>query len=161
MGRKAILAVAMALVFSSPNVWAREKSPQGLEGHGGMSETLSLTADQKTRMKAVGAAHKAEAKPLQEQAKIKMKELKALVASKAGDDAINAKLAEVKTIRAAMQELRNKFMEQRMQILTPEQRAQMTLKMGGRNGEEKGEKSGMNGRKGMKGEKEDKKEAGE
>jgi len=156
MSRKALLAAALTLVVGSPMAWAQDRGAPGQEGihepggPGGMAEKLDLTADQQAKLKAIGAAHQAEAKPLHEQAKERIKELKALVASKAGDAAITAKLAELKTVREAMQALQKKFMEQREQVFTPEQRAQIALRRGEKMGDRKGDKAGMKGMKGMK-----------
>ena len=155
MSKKAVLAVTVAVAFmlGSAPAWARDKGAQGSGSSGGMKESLNLTSDQQAQMKALGAAHQKKAKPLQDQARVKIKELKALVAAKAGDDAINAKLAELKTVRVAMQELQASFMEQREKILTPEQRAKMALMRNERMGDRNDEKDGLKGKKDLKTEK--------
>ena len=84
-----------------------------------------------------------------------VKELKALVAAKAGDEAIKAKLAELTAIRETLKGIRDKYQVQREEVLTPSQRAQMALKMGDRMDGENGDKKEMKGKKGMKCEKSD------
>jgi len=155
MTGKVILFTGMALLLGSTNAWTMEKDgqvsdgPGGMHGQKAMAGLTDITPEQKAKFKKITAAHKAEAEPLHLQAKERVKELKSLVASKAGDEAINAKLAELKKIRMAMQDLQKKYMEQREQVLTPTQRANMALKMGDR----KDGEQGMKGKKGMKCEK--------
>jgi len=155
MGRKVILATALALFLGATNSWAMDQEgPGGMHKQGGpgggMAGIADLTADQKAKLKAIGEAQKAEVKPLHEQAKTTIKELKALVDSKAGDAVITAKLDELKKIRESIQVITKKYMEQREQVLTPTQKAGMALKMGDRMGDRKTEKMGMKGKKGAK-----------
>ena len=122
---------------------------KGMRGQGAPG-MIELTADQKAKFKAIGAAQAAEAKPVHEKAKVTVKELKALVAAKAGDEAVKAKLAELTAIRATLKDIRDKYQAQREEVLTPSQRAQMAVKMGDRMDSENGDKKDMKGKKGMK-----------
>ena len=129
MIKKAVLITGLALMLGSANVWAMEKGQHGRGGPGKMARIEDLTGDQKAKLKAIGEAQKAEMQPVHEKATAIVKELKSLIDSKAGDAAITAKLDELKKVRAQMQDLKMKYMEQREAVFTPTQRAQMALKM--------------------------------
>ena len=150
MGRNTVLAAALAVLMASTTAMAMDNGQHAQRGHGQMMGISDLTADQKTKLKAIGAAQNAEVKPVHEQARERIKELKALVEAKAGDEAIKAKLAELTKIRETLKVLREKYMDQREQVFTPTQRANMALKMEDRKSDGRGEKTGMKGKKAMK-----------
>ena len=91
---------------------------------------LELTSDQQAKMKVIGQDQGRTMGALHETFKIRMDELRLLVDSKASDDKLTAKVAEVKAAFEAMEAGRRKFMEQRSAVLTPMQRARATLRMG-------------------------------
>jgi len=150
MERKAILVAGLVLLMGTGNTWAWDKEADGKGGPGKMSGIMDLTEDQKAKLKAIGEAQRAEAQPLHLQAKERIKELRTLKESKAGDAAITAKLEEIKKLRTTMQEVVKKYMDQREQVLTPAQRAEMALRKSERMGDGKGGKTGMRDKKGGK-----------
>lgn len=162
MRKIAVLTAAVALLLGSTSGWTSDKGPQGKNcaggpgemhgqgGPGGNAAIPALTAEQKAKLKSIGEAQKSEAGPIHEKAKTLFKELRALVASKAKEEVISAKLAEIRQVKAENQALVQKYREQREQVLTPTQRAQMALKAGDRMNGQGGEKMGMKGKKGMK-----------
>ena len=82
-------------------------------------------------MKAIRKEQQATMKPLREQLRIQLDELRLLVDKKAGDAQLTAKLDELKKTRKTLDDNREKFMERMAAILTPEQKARLVLRMEG------------------------------
>ena len=139
-------ALAALLALCAPNARAMEGDGTGRAGHGNKAGEMGLTSEQMAKFKAISGAQKAEMKPLLDQARERMKELKALRDAKAGNDLIMAKLAEIRKLREAMHVIRQKYADQRDQVLTPTQRADKALKMEERKEGKKAEKGGKDGK---------------
>lgn len=129
MRKVSVVVMALAALWFAPVAHADE----GKEGDGWGKKAvkaLDLTADQQSKLKAVDEDRKKTQTPLWEQLGTQMKELKALVGSKAADAELTAKLDQLKATHEQIETNRKNFDEQKSQILTPMQRAKVTLWMG-------------------------------
>jgi len=93
----------------------------------GIARALELTPDQQTKWQAERDRQRGVIIPLQEKLGTQIKELKDLLDRKASDDAIKAKIAEVKATRGAIRDAQDKHEANLEAILTPTQQARFTL----------------------------------
>jgi Spy/CpxP family protein refolding chaperone len=129
MKPKTIITLVVVALTLSLAVVAQARHGRG-KGHGGGIEMIlrnvDLTEDQRTQLEALRDEHQAEMKPLKQELKTKRQQLHQLWTAEVIDEgAIWALDAEMVPLRQQMHQERLEQRLQVMNLLTPEQRAQL------------------------------------
>lgn len=90
-------------------------------------EELGLSDEQAGKLEAAFQAHRKAAEPLRDRLKVAFEKLRWQVDAKASPKELSQTLDELDQARAAMREDHEKFRAELSKLLTPEQRAKMTL----------------------------------
>ncbi|MEK7476332.1 MAG: Spy/CpxP family protein refolding chaperone [Candidatus Coatesbacteria bacterium] len=126
-----MMAAMAAAVLLAPMARADGDGGEGAgDWMGGkMGKALQLTPDQKAKLKTINEEQMATQKPLWETLGTQLKELKGLVDGKAPDGQLTAKLDQIKATRDQIMRNRMDFQGRKEAVLTPVQRAKVTLAM--------------------------------
>lgn len=136
-----LVGAAIPLAFAGPHAGAflaqaqGEKQERG-EMHQGdrhqrMIETLGLSADQVSQLKAIHDTAKNDSQAQYEALKTEMEAMQALVSKSASVNELRAKHQKIQSLKQAMGTERFETMLKMYEILTPEQRTKFADKMKG------------------------------
>ena len=130
MKPKTIFTLALVALTLSFAVIAEARPGRGRGRGGGIEKILrsvDLTEDQRTQLEALRDEHRAEMEPLKQEMKAKRQQLRQLWTAEVIDEgAIWALDAEMVPLRQQMHQERLEQKLQVMNVLTPEQRAQLS-----------------------------------
>jgi Spy/CpxP family protein refolding chaperone len=136
--RIAMTAIGLAAIISAAPGLRADDADKGGEhkGWGGheemMKKELGLSDDQEAKMKALDKAGAEAMKPLMDKAKLDVDSLRVLVDKKASDDQLKAAVDGLKADKKAMDDERQKQMDDKAAILTPLQVAKAAIAMADR-----------------------------
>jgi Spy/CpxP family protein refolding chaperone len=114
-----------------PRTWQGQGRRFGHEmrGHGGMFAGITLTEDQKAKMKQIGQSSRESTRPLREQLHAKRQELRQASEGGTFNEALaTQKLQEMAGLEAKLMGERFKLRQEMLSILTPEQKTQLDQK---------------------------------
>ena len=114
---------------STPKTWdgqGRHWGGHGRRGHFGMFRGITLTEDQKTRLKQIGQSARESNKPLHDQLRAKRQELRRASEGGTFNEALaTQKLQEMAGLEAKAMAERFKLRQEMLAVLTPEQKTQL------------------------------------
>jgi Spy/CpxP family protein refolding chaperone len=101
----------------------------GMGGHMGLFRGITLTEDQKAKMKQIGQSSRESTRPLREQLQAKRQELRQATEGGTFNEALaTQKLQEMAGLQAKLMGERFKLRQEMLSILTPEQKTQLEQK---------------------------------
>lgn len=125
--------VASVLAYGSERGMGPKGGPCGDGGFFGDERGLNLTSEQHAQIDQLRLAHKKEIKPLMDQMYIKHGDLRQLWLEKEpNQEKIIALQKEIQGLRDKLQDKMTTYRFAVLKILTPEQKAKLTSKWGGR-----------------------------
>ncbi len=147
--------LSLFTVFAAPNAGGdspTEGARKGKRGHGGICKKLECTDDQKTKIKAIRAALKADNADERAAAKeLRERYRAAKSADNPNPEALAKMRAEMKALKKTMKAARAESKAEIKEVLTPEQREMLVALKAERKA--KRHKKGKKGKKGKRGKK--------
>lgn len=118
--------------LNSPLLAQGQTQNRKIKSRGGpdrLMEQLNLSAEQKKEMQAIRQKYQGQTKPLQEQLRTQMEELRRMMDGNASKDSIRAKHEQVVNLRNQLANIRFEEMLENREVLTPSQRQQFAQLM--------------------------------